>query len=181
MCSATTDVRFGPKADIRSAIPYVRFTPESRHSQCKKKYPLRPAQSTQGNSEMSFIYSSNGQTRQVRVRTLPSEPSASANFATLSPFGVSTKTTRSLSPDVRYRALTSTPNFFARSLAACARYHRRRCKRSLRVQAERLSYCDTRRARDDGYHRRSSHAGRDRCPTCSASQVHAGLYGQVPY
>src|SRR5450830_397961 len=52
----------------------------------------------QGSSETIFRYSSADHARAVRVRTLPNELSASANLATLSPFGVSTKTTRSLSP-----------------------------------------------------------------------------------
>jgi hypothetical protein len=52
-------------------------------------------------SEMSFLYSSADHARTVRVRTFPSELTASANLATLSPLGASTKMTRSLSPDVR--------------------------------------------------------------------------------
>src|SRR5262249_36784850 len=46
---------------------------------------------------MSFRYSSADHARTVRVRTLPSELTASANLATLSPLGASTKMTRSLS------------------------------------------------------------------------------------
>ena len=33
-------VRFGSKADIRSAIAHVRFTPESGHVQCISPCPL---------------------------------------------------------------------------------------------------------------------------------------------
>ena len=34
------DVRFGSKADIRSAKSYVRFTPESGHVQRTRRCPL---------------------------------------------------------------------------------------------------------------------------------------------
>src|SRR5262249_45578692 len=71
---------------------------------------------------MSFLYSSADHARTVRVRTFPSELTASANLATLSPFGASTKMTRSLSPDVRYRCLISTPTFLASSRAASERF-----------------------------------------------------------
>jgi hypothetical protein len=54
----------------------------------------------QGNSE-GFMYSSAEPCAAVRVRTLSSEPSASANLAMLSSFIVSTKATRSLSPLMR--------------------------------------------------------------------------------
>src|SRR5262245_35689637 len=54
-----------------------------------------------GSSEISLRNSDSGQARTVRVRTFPSEPSASANFATLSPLGVSTMRRRSSSPEVR--------------------------------------------------------------------------------
>src|SRR5438552_1800308 len=54
-----------------------------------------------GSSDIIFRDSDCGQMRAVRVRTLPSEPIASANFATLSPLGVSRMRSRSLSPDVR--------------------------------------------------------------------------------
>src|SRR4029077_13943405 len=59
--------------------------------------------------------------RAVRVRTCPCELIASANLATLSPLGVSRMTRRSLSPEVRYTSLISTPTFFASSCAALAR------------------------------------------------------------
>jgi len=60
--------------------------------------------------------------RAVRVRRFPCELIASANLATLSPFGVSRMTRRSLSPEVRYTSLMSTPTFFANSCAALARF-----------------------------------------------------------
>lgn len=75
----------------------------------------------QGSSETSLTNSASDQARAVRVRMLPSAPSAKANLAMLSPLGVSTNNTRSLSPDVRYTCLISTPTFLARSRAACAR------------------------------------------------------------
>src|ERR1700687_871005 len=75
----------------------------------------------QGNSETILRNSASGHARAVRVRTLPSAPSANANLAMLSPLDVSRKITMSLSPDVRYTCLISTTTFLASSRAACAR------------------------------------------------------------
>jgi hypothetical protein len=49
-----------------------------------------------GSSETIFMNSASVHARPVRVCTLPAEPSANANLAILSPFGASTKRTRSL-------------------------------------------------------------------------------------
>jgi hypothetical protein len=71
-----------------------------------------------GSSEISLRNSDSGQALTVRVRTLPSEPIASANLATLSPFGVSTMRRRSSSPEVKIDVLDLDPDFLGKLLGS---------------------------------------------------------------
>src|SRR5882672_1531568 len=54
-----------------------------------------------GSSDISLVHSGSVQAREVRVRTFPSEPVASANLVTWSPRGASAMTRMSCSPEVR--------------------------------------------------------------------------------
>src|SRR6185312_6428015 len=105
------------KSELRARRPRIaaRAAPGQHHSN------VVAAEPSYGSSETIFMNSSAGQTRAVRPRTWPPMPLASANLAILSPFAVSTKSTRSDSPEVRYTCLISQPHFLARSRAACAR------------------------------------------------------------
>jgi hypothetical protein len=82
---------------IRVASPNVStLTPLTKSKGARSYIP-----SCYGSSEISLRNSDSGQALTVRVRTFPSELIASANLATLSPFGVSTMRRRSSSPEVK--------------------------------------------------------------------------------
>src|SRR4029450_7356213 len=63
-----SDVRFGSKADIRSAKRHVRFTPESRHVQCDRPCRLWAKSGHIGVGEIARSLA--GNTRRGRYRTL---------------------------------------------------------------------------------------------------------------